>query len=631
MPPVGSTAALLDGGRTTSFVSLSSSHAISAKNVQSAYQQSDISYFTRRKAGELPTDTSQVIVLQYGSRNFKVGLAKDALPRTLPHVIAYRPEGGGSRRDGGDGRIASSAPLSVPVPVPRETVAINEEDLQTRLAQRYKTARKKPPPNIYSSLVSFNRSSAPQTISALNDAYGFEWSRPSAEAPYVWGGTALHLNPAAGWNIRWPISRGHFNLQGGYESYRHVMGDLDRIWTEAIASELKVHRGNFSKYGLVIVVPDQIWSWELRALTELALKEMNFKAVAFLQESVSGTFGTGTSAALVIDMGAQVTKVACIEDGQLIRETQTISPYGGDDLTVLLAEILRIHNFPYAECDLSRQLDFEMMDDLKIRLCTLDEDELASAVYEAYVRNPGQATRVYPFKIFEERIIVPSAILEEGVPLVAKLKVAEASVTDGEKKFYTGEYDSMDLYYTSKNTTPSAVDGEEGPTASSANNGGDGLPPSEVPASELIMDEDGAPSTNAASPFGTLVSIKEALQKALDHLGDNPDRLKKFLSSILIMGNGLKFKGFGTYLQDWLAERLSGVELDFVLEAPGSAAKENLTLDAGIVSWKGGAVFAKLECIADGYISQRDWDMCGVRAFRERLLFICSGDGHSNS
>lgn len=624
MPPVGSTAALLDGGRTTSFVSLSASYAISAKNVQSAYQQSDVSYFTRRRAGELPTDTSQVIVLQYGSRNFKVGLAKDALPRTLPHVIAYRP-GGGTGRDRRDGPIASP-------PLPRESVAISEEDLQTRLAHRYKTARKKPPPNIYTSLVSFNRSSAPQTISALNDAYGFEWSRPSMEASYVWGGTALHLNPAAGWKLCWPISRGHFNLhQGGYESYRHVTADLDRIWTGAIASELKVRRGDFPKYGLVIVVPDQIWPWELRALAELALKEMSFKAVAFLQESVSGTFGTGTSAALVLDMGAQVTKVACIEDGQVIRETQTSSPYGGDDLTVLLAEILRLHNFPYAECDLARQLDFELMDDLKIRLCTLDEDELASTVYEAYVRNPGQATRVYPFKIFEERIIVPSAILEEGVPLVAKVKGGEPLVADGEKKWYTGEHDSMDLYYTSKNTHASAVDGEEGPAAPPTNNGGDGPPPSETPASELLMDEDATAPSNTTPPLGTLVSIKEAVQKALDYLGDNPDRLKKFLSSILIMGNGLKFKGFVTHLQEWLAERLSGVEIDFVLEAPGSAAKENLTLDAGIVSWKGGAVFAKLECIADGYISQRDWDMCGARAFRERLLFACGSNNNNSS
>ena len=61
-----------------------------ARTVQSAYQQSDTSFFTQRRAGELPTDASEILVIQYGSRNFKVGMAKDALPRTASQVIAHR-------------------------------------------------------------------------------------------------------------------------------------------------------------------------------------------------------------------------------------------------------------------------------------------------------------------------------------------------------------------------------------------------------------------------------------------------------------------------------------------------------------------------------------------------------------
>src|SRR5262249_3620038 len=138
---------------------------------------------------------------------------------------------------------------------------------------------------------------------------------------------------------------------------------------------------------------------------ELAFKLMGFRSVGFIQESVSGTFGCGVSSALVLNFGAQTTNVCCVEDGQILYSGQTVLPYGGDQVTYLLHATLKLHSFPYAECDLRKNLDFELIDDLKTRLCTFDEDDIASQVYEIYVRNPGSATRVYPFKVFEERII----------------------------------------------------------------------------------------------------------------------------------------------------------------------------------------------------------------------------------
>lgn len=46
---------------------------------------------------------------------------------------------------------------------------------------------------------------------------------------------------------------------------------------------------------------------------------------------------------------------------------------GGDDITEFLYVLLdRIH-FSYRDCDLSRSYDWNVMEDLKIRLCTLQE------------------------------------------------------------------------------------------------------------------------------------------------------------------------------------------------------------------------------------------------------------------
>lgn len=50
--------------------------------------------------------------------------------------------------------------------------------------------------------------------------------------------------------------------------------------------------------------------------------------------------------------------------------------YGGDDITAALTAMLQKSNFPYKELDLSRPLQWQMMDNLKIKTITLEEVSL---------------------------------------------------------------------------------------------------------------------------------------------------------------------------------------------------------------------------------------------------------------
>lgn len=47
--------------------------------------------------------------------------------------------------------------------------------------------------------------------------------------------------------------------------------------------------------------------------------------------------------------------------------------FGGDDITEFLAVLLDKINFPYKSVDLTRMYDWNMMEDLKGRMCTLAE------------------------------------------------------------------------------------------------------------------------------------------------------------------------------------------------------------------------------------------------------------------
>lgn len=47
--------------------------------------------------------------------------------------------------------------------------------------------------------------------------------------------------------------------------------------------------------------------------------------------------------------------------------------YGGDDITTVLCEMLTRSAFPYRDLDLGRSQEWKMMDNLKIKICTLEE------------------------------------------------------------------------------------------------------------------------------------------------------------------------------------------------------------------------------------------------------------------
>ena len=47
--------------------------------------------------------------------------------------------------------------------------------------------------------------------------------------------------------------------------------------------------------------------------------------------------------------------------------------YGGDDITKSLTAMLQKSSFPYRELDLAQSQDWIMMDNLKIKICTLEE------------------------------------------------------------------------------------------------------------------------------------------------------------------------------------------------------------------------------------------------------------------
>ncbi len=726
---------------------------ITARSVQSTYQASGDARRGDRDAAEgagqaaapqaLPT-----IVLQFDSSTINLGLATDALAHSTPHVVAWRP------REDAPGSTPRCRRQCDAMQADNEPAAV---DLRSVLADRLEARRERSlamgvsavaghprrraalpltVADAYGPIIAYNERSAgePQTLTALNDGYSFDWT-VTGGAPSICGRAALYVNPEEGYMMRWPIRRNRFNALD-YASMAAVADDLETIWVSVIGEKLGIARGAYGRHQLLLVIPDALGAAEVKALVELAVERMRFAAVAILQESVATTFGAGLSAACVVNVASQTSSVACIEDGQLVGDSLTIIPYGGDDLTRLLFEALSIHAFPYRECALDNVLDSLMLKDVRRQLCTLDEEHLAPIIHEAYVRAPGAATRIYSFKVFEEALIVAMALFEEGLPLLRARPIG-GGAAERAPKFALPPKEALSIYYCSTDGgeaaggATAAPAGEAVPTEGAAEGslvqaspGGDarsrriavgadgeavpfacpwlGCPfqwrtvdeafdhfegehwgaarceciipaavsseASKRPAgegrcgyafaagdkllrkchyanhiachgkraaapSEAADGADGASSAEAGLP-----SIGQMLLRALHAVseeGANAERVKKFLSSIMVVGEAAAIDGFTRHLEAVLYRAYPSIVPEFIVAGSriydgSSAAAKAGGRDAGnegtlsSLAWKGGCVFAKLECTTTEqlWMQRRDLQSLGARILRERLSFV---------
>jgi len=80
---------------------------------------------------------------------------------------------------------------------------------------------------------------------------------------------------------------------------------------------------------------------------------------------------------------------------------------GGDDITEFLYVLLSRISFPYKDANLARSYDWNVLEDLKARLCTLAEGDVALNLYDFVVRRPGKPAVKYGLRAYDEIILAP--------------------------------------------------------------------------------------------------------------------------------------------------------------------------------------------------------------------------------
>ncbi|KAJ1959197.1 actin-like protein arp8, partial [Dipsacomyces acuminosporus] len=544
-------------------------------------------------------------------------------------------------------------------PVDGDSVDGIVDMLREALKQHQRQSKRKAPPNAYSQVLTYNRQSTPEVIQDHNDPFKIEWlSSSEINEDFVIGEKALRIADSEKFLIRYPIRNGCFNVED-YSSVEEVVGDIEAIWTSVIESELGIKRKDLASYGVVLAIPDIFSRVQVIALSEMLLRRMGFHSLLIQQSSTLVTFGAGFSTACVVDVGAQKTSIACVEDGYCHQESRVNIMCGGDDITRFLFNLFTRSAFPYHEASLQRLYDWSMINELRERHCTLNLSDVNIRMHDFFVRSPNEHTYKYSFKTYDEMYQAPLCLF------YPHLADAFYKPPEYEKTFMNacypetyGEARSMScssFTVTQFGILPSrAIESEVAPEAAQIAEAA--TAPATVPASmpgtpdpqtnansasaqlgkavssgiKASMADDGSktsPSTPSV-PSVTYVPDPEAqhsrmpldaaITHSISHAG-SVDKAKKLYVSVVLVGGGVSFiPGFGEVLASRLMyirpEYLQGIERADIVSAPRD-------LDPRVLAWKGGAVLSRLECAKEMWITSKEWSDFGPRLFRDRLLF----------
>ncbi|EXJ90592.1 hypothetical protein A1O1_03695 [Capronia coronata CBS 617.96] len=393
---------------------------------------------------------AKTIVIHIGSQNLRVGLASDALPKTVPMVIARRaPKSESEEGDGEPAPKRAKLDNGLPPPEPEkrfgEDFAKKFSGMSHDLKVRMRMNKRKVLPQSRDMVTSYNRRSTYETITEHNDTMRIDWTDTAGDgkgAPdYITGKAALRIpdHSTPRYKLFWPIRLGWVN-ERDYDSKRLLWEDIRIIVEDAIKTqlELKVRtRADWGQYSCVIVIPDYYERTYVSSLLDMAISDFGFARVCFIQESLAASFGAGFTTCCIIDIGAQKTSISCVEDGMVLDNSRVNLKYGGRDITEAFVKMIIYNHFPYSEINLNRRYDFQLAEELKQKFCTMNESDISVQLYDFYLRAPDQDTRKYTFKIYDEVILAPMGLFKPHI-------FDDTGKLDGRRKLVDKSYDIYD-------------------------------------------------------------------------------------------------------------------------------------------------------------------------------------------
>ncbi|KAG2570491.1 actin-related protein 9-like isoform X4 [Panicum virgatum] len=548
---------------------------------------------------------SNLVVINPGSANVRMGFASQDVPFNIPHCIARRinPQEGKepkfSVRDQMlNCRVSSSqnaeresaydiiaALMKIPF-LDEEMPSLNQplppkmgrvdgfSSQQSRDDSKFTWTNVtetsiKPSTSIDRSVHKDAEEDTPPSTSGDGNGHDFEENKYKE---VIFGEDALKIPPSESYCLSRPIRRGHFNVSHNY-SLHQVLEDLRTIWNWILTEKLHINPRDRGLYSAILVLGETFDNREIKEMMSIVLHDLGFSTAVVHQEALAAAFGNGLSTACVVNIGAQVTQVVCVEDGVALPHTALALPYGGDDISRCLLWVQRRHRtWPNFQTDpVSKPIDMLMLNKIKesysqIRSGTFDAVTLVHS-YDNERSAGHQKTRLSALNVPPMGLLYPRVLVPEEYP--------------PPPRSWFQDYDDMleDTWQTSDSLYPSG-------------NGGYGM-------------WDNYPMFPTRLKKFDNIGLVEAIVSSVLSTG-RVDLQRKLFCSIQLVGGAASTAGLAPVLEQRILNKIpanQSVERVEVLQSRTYPL---------FVPWKGGVILGVLDTGRDAWIHREDWIKNGV-------------------
>ncbi|KAG8636780.1 hypothetical protein MANES_15G038500v8 [Manihot esculenta] len=512
---------------------------------------------------------SNLVVINPGSANVRIGLAHQDTPFNIPHCISRYTNQfpklnvkdqtlnsqvtTAKHMDREKAHVIIASLLKIPFldeevmgHVDRYAAKSGRKDIAFTWANVYE-------PETHSSLASERPTNDSQIGESLEKHEHTDAKEPSkSERKYrgfICGEEGLRISPTEPYCLHCPIRRGHLNISQHYPM-QQVLEDLHAIWVWILVEKLHIPHSERSLYAAILVLSETFDN----------------------REGLAAVFGNGLSTACVVNVGAQVTSVICIEDGVALPNTEKTLPFGGEDISRCLLWTQRHHQtWPQIPTDIvTKPIDLLMLNRVREFYCEIKEGEVdAVAVihsYEGVAPSGSHKTRltalnVLPIGLFYSVLLVPDVYPPPP-------RSCETIHID-----YPRRPDIADGLFTGVNVGLSMWD------------------------SYLVF-----PSKPKKEEK---VGVAEAITSSILSTG-RIDLKRKLFCSIQLIGGMALAPGLSPAVEERVLHEIPSNEAIDTVEVLQSRTNQTF------VSWKGGAILGILDFGRDAWIQREDWIRNGI-------------------
>nr|XP_028947160.1 actin-related protein 9 [Malus domestica] len=553
---------------------------------------------------------SNLVIINPGSANIRIGLASKDTPLNIPHCIAWHTTQEPRRnvqdqllntqvtttqymeREKAYDMIASF--LKIPFideevgnnSYPRKmgrVDGLNPQNSRKDTSFDWTDVYQKEPSSSSALESSENKGTTSESLGQHRDANTEELGSSNHKyKKVIYGEEALKISPMAPYTLHRPIRRGHLNISLHYPM-QQVLEDVHAIWDFILTEKLHIPLHERHKYAAMLVLPETFDNREIKELLSIVLRDLRFSSAVVHQEGLAAAFGNGLSTACVVKMGAQVTSVICIEDGAALPHTEKTLPFGGEDVSRCLLWTQRHHQtWPQIRTDMfTKPIDLLMLNRLKSLIVRLKLGELdAVGVVHSYEdgmpagshKTRLTALNVPPMGLFFPMLLVPDAY--PPPPSVGQ---------------WFRDYEDMleDTWHMEFPRRPEMSDG----LFSSVNTG--------------YPLWDSYPAFSAKPKKEEKIGLAEAITSSILSTG-RIDLQRKLFCSILLIGGVALTRGLVPAVEERVLHAIPSNEAIDTVEVLQS--RSNPT----VVPWKGGAILGILDIGRDAWIHRDDWIRNGI-------------------